>query len=191
MAVTSGGDGGRDRRRFRVDRRACVCACVSVCVGACVCACVRGAPALLRRLFTPQRATPKVRGLVVGRYQLKTHVDFSAAHLLRGYDGPCARLHGHNYRLEVEVEATRLDEIGLAVDFSEIRSAARAHIADFDHRHLNEIPPFDQLNPTAENVAAVLFRRLAATLNSDRVRVAAVTLSESERSSVRYTEDRR
>lgn len=122
------------------------------------------------------------------RFRLKTHVDFSSAHQLRGYVGPCARLHGHNYRLEVEVEATGLDEIGLAVDFRTIREVAREHVADLDHRNLNDIPPFDTINPTAENVAMVLYRRLAAALDSDRVWVAAVTLSESERSSVRYTE---
>ncbi|TPV92536.1 MAG: 6-carboxytetrahydropterin synthase QueD [Myxococcales bacterium FL481] len=121
-------------------------------------------------------------------YRLKTHVDFSSAHQLRGYDGPCARLHGHNYRLEVEVEANGLDDIGLAVDFRTIREAAREHVADLDHRNLNEIPPFDELNPTAENLAMVLYRRLSATLDSERVWVAAVTISETDRSSVRYSE---
>jgi 6-pyruvoyltetrahydropterin/6-carboxytetrahydropterin synthase len=122
------------------------------------------------------------------RYQLKTHATFCAAHKLRGYQGNCARLHGHNYRVEVEVEATKLDEIGIGIDFRDIRAATEELAGELDHRYLNEIPPFDEVNPTAENVAAYFYRRLGRALDGPQARVAAVTIWETERCSVRYSE---
>jgi 6-pyruvoyltetrahydropterin/6-carboxytetrahydropterin synthase len=115
--------------------------------------------------------------------------DFAAAHLLRDYEGPCSRLHGHNWKVEVEVEASGLDEVGMGVDFKVIKDATRAITDELDHRHLNEIPPFDTINPTAENISAHLFRELAGQLDDDRVRMRAVTLWETDRASVRYSED--
>ncbi len=125
---------------------------------------------------------------MAARYQLKTHVNFCAAHQLRGYEGNCARLHGHNYRVEVEVEATKLDEIGIGMDFRDIRAETEVIASELDHRFLNEIPPFDEVNPTAENVAAYFFRRLSTALNREGARVAAIVIWETERCSVRYTE---
>lgn len=121
-------------------------------------------------------------------YLLKTHVHFAAAHRLRGYQGDCEQLHGHNYKLELEVRATALDELGMAVDFRQIRALAREVVATIDHRFLNEIPPFDEVNPTAENIAAYLYEGIARRLDDDRNRLEAVTLWETERDSVRYGE---
>ncbi len=124
-----------------------------------------------------------------GRYTLKVQVDFAAAHSLRDYPGDCARLHGHNWKVEVEVCALRLDAVGMGLDFRTIRRAAREVVDRLDHRYLNETPPFDELNPTAEHIAAHIFRELAARLNDGRVRVCAVTVWETDRASVRYSED--
>jgi 6-pyruvoyltetrahydropterin/6-carboxytetrahydropterin synthase len=121
-------------------------------------------------------------------YLLKTHVHFAAAHRLRGYQGDCEQLHGHNYKLELEVRATALDELGMAVDFRQIRALAREVVATIDHRFLNELPPFDEVNPTAENIAAYLYEGIARRLDDDRNRLEAVTLWETERDSVRYGE---
>ncbi len=126
---------------------------------------------------------------MTGRYTLKVLVDFAAAHSLRDYPGDCARLHGHNWKVEVEVEARELDALGMGVDFKTIRRAAREVTDALDHRYLNELPAFETLNPTAENIAAHLFRELAARLNDERVRVSAVTVWETERACVRYSED--
>ena len=126
---------------------------------------------------------------MIGRYTLKVLVDFAAAHSLRDYPGDCARLHGHNWKVEVEVEARELDALGMGVDFKTIRRAAREVTDALDHRYLNELPAFETLNPTAENIAAHLFRELAARLNDERVRVSAVTVWETERACVRYSED--
>ena len=122
-------------------------------------------------------------------YLLKVSADFSSAHTLRDYPGDCRRMHGHNWKIEVEVEASQLDELGMGIDFKSIKQAARAQADRLDHRYLNEIEPFDRLNPTAENIAADLFARLSAELNGVHVRVSAVTLWETERASVTYRED--
>ncbi len=123
------------------------------------------------------------------RYTMRVVTDFAAAHALRGYEGPCARLHGHNWKVEVEVEASALDEVGMGLDFKVIKDATRAVTDRLDHRNLNELAPFDELNPTAENIAAHLYRELARRLDDERVRVRAVTVWETERASVRYSED--
>lgn len=123
------------------------------------------------------------------RYTAKIVTDFAAAHLLRGYPGVCSQLHGHNWKVEVEVEARALDAIGMSMDFKDIKRATKELIDSLDHRHLNEIPPFDEVNPTAENIAAYLYRRLAEQIDTDTLRVGAVTLWETERACVRYTED--
>lgn len=123
------------------------------------------------------------------RYTLKILTDFAAAHLLRGYEGACSRLHGHNWKVEVEVVATALDAIGMGVDFKVIKAATRDVIGRLDHYNLNEIAPFDRINPTAENIAAWLYGELSKALNTDTVTVRAITLWETDRACVTYTED--
>jgi 6-pyruvoyltetrahydropterin/6-carboxytetrahydropterin synthase len=97
-------------------------------------------------------------------------------------------MHGHNWKLEVEVQATGLDELGMAVDFKVVKEAARTLTATLDHRYLNEIEPFDRINPTAENLAGHIYRGLSEMLNDERIQVQAVTLWETERACIRYTE---
>lgn len=126
---------------------------------------------------------------MAGKYTLKIVTDFASAHSLRDYPGECRRLHGHNWKVEVEVTAVELDGLGMAIDFKEIKKAARLVTGELDHRYLNEIPPFDELNPTAENIAHHLYQRLSEELNSERVKVSAITLWETERACVRYTEE--
>ncbi|MCK9529977.1 MAG: 6-carboxytetrahydropterin synthase QueD [Gammaproteobacteria bacterium] len=123
------------------------------------------------------------------RYTLKVVTDFAAAHSLRDYAGECRRLHGHNWKVEVEVVASALDRLGMAIDFKDVKAAARAAAGELDHRYLNEMPPFDQVNPTAENIAAHLFERIAETLDNERVQVSAVTVWETERACIRYAKE--
>lgn len=124
-------------------------------------------------------------------YTLKIVTDFAAAHTLRDYPGECSRMHGHNWKLELEVQATALDSIGMGMDFKLMKRAARDVAGELDHHYLNEIPPFDTLNPTAENIAAYFFKTLSKRLNSATLKVSAITLWETERACVRYTEDPR
>lgn len=123
------------------------------------------------------------------KYTLKILTDFASAHTLRDYPGACSRMHGHNWKVEAEVEATQLDEVGMGIDFKAIRRATQELTESLDHRYLNEIAPFDRINPTAENIAAHLYQGLSAALNDERIRVKAVTLWETERACVRYEED--
>ena len=126
---------------------------------------------------------------MAARYSLKIVTDFAAAHKLLGYPGDCSRLHGHNWKLEVEVAADGLDDVGMGIDFKSIRQCARAATERLDHRYLNELEPFKTANPTAENIAAHLYRELSGQLNGPRVRLSAVTLWETDRACVRYTEE--
>lgn len=121
-------------------------------------------------------------------YTLRVLVDFASAHSLRHYPGDCSRLHGHNWKVEVEVAANALDEVGMGLDFKTIRAAAKAVADKLDHRNLNDLEPFTEINPTAENIAQYFYRGLAKTLNNERVRVAAVTIWETERACVKYSE---
>jgi len=126
---------------------------------------------------------------VAACYTLKIVTDFASAHTLRDYPGACARMHGHNWKVEAEVRASALDDIGMGVDFKVIKQATRDIAAKLDHRYLNELQPFTEINPTAENIAAYFYRELSTQLNDDRIRVHAVTLWETERACVRYAED--
>lgn len=123
------------------------------------------------------------------RYTLKVVSDFAAAHSLRNYPGDCSRLHGHNWKVETEIQASELDELGIAIDFKTVKQVTKQVTDELDHGFLNEIPPFDRINPTAENIAAYIYRRLGEEINEPRVRVHAVTIWETERACVRYTEE--
>lgn len=126
---------------------------------------------------------------MAGIYTLKVLTEFASAHTLREYPGACARMHGHNWKLEVEVKARALDNIGMGVDFKVIKTAARDIGDRLDHRYLNEVEPFTEINPTAENIAAYFYRELVTALNNDRIQVSSVTLWETDRACVRYAEE--
>ena len=98
-------------------------------------------------------------------------------------------MHGHNWKVEAEVEASQLNEVGMAIDFKAIRQQVRELTDLLDHRYLNEIEPFDKINPTAENIAAFIFNGLSETLNNAHIRVKAITLWETERACVRFTNE--
>ncbi|MGC1951716.1 MAG: 6-carboxytetrahydropterin synthase QueD [Gammaproteobacteria bacterium] len=126
---------------------------------------------------------------MTGRYNLKVITEFAAAHRLRDYEGACSQLHGHNWKVEIEAEATSLNELGMAIDFKLLKEAARAAVNNLDHRVLNEVTPFDRKNPTAENLAAYLYEALRRQVGDSRIRVAAVTVWENDRACVRYIEE--
>lgn len=123
------------------------------------------------------------------RYTLKVITDFASAHTLREYPGACSRMHGHNWKVELEAVATKLDDVGMGVDFKQMKKIAREVGDRLDHRYLNEIEPFTEINPTAENIAAYLYREISKQLNSETITVSAVTLWETERACVRYSEE--
>jgi 6-pyruvoyltetrahydropterin/6-carboxytetrahydropterin synthase len=121
-------------------------------------------------------------------FVLKIVTDFASAHSLRDYPGDCSRLHGHNWQVEVMVSSQVLDESGIAIDFREIKRQAKVVVKRLDHQYLNEIKPFDVLNPTAENIAKYLFDEIGVLINNKDVIVKEVTIWETPRSAVTYSE---
>ncbi len=121
-------------------------------------------------------------------FVLKIVTDFASAHSLRDYPGDCSRLHGHNWQVEVMVSSQVLDESGIAIDFREIKKQTKAVVKRLDHQYLNEIEPFDVLNPTAENIAKYFFDEICILINDENVKVKEVLIWETPRSAVTYSE---
>jgi len=113
---------------------------------------------------------------------------FSAAHSIRGHTGGCENLHGHNYRVRVHVAATELDALGMVVDFADLRAAQDEVLSPFDHQVINEIPPFDERNTTAELFSEYVFREMARRLDDGRVQVRRVEVWENDTSCARFEE---
>jgi len=121
-------------------------------------------------------------------FEIEIDRSFSAAHQLKGYDGDCRNLHGHNYEVTVTVAADKLNEIGIALDFKKLKAALDEVIAPYDHHNLSELPEFQQLNPTSEVLAQVIYRKMSAALNEGNVRVSKVRIGESSSSRLTYSE---
>lgn len=111
---------------------------------------------------------------------------FAAAHAIRGHTGGCENLHGHNYRVRVFAAAAELDALGMVVDFADLKAAAAETLGRFDHRVINELPPFDVRNTTAELLAEYAYAELARRLDDGRVRVTRVEVWENETSCAVY-----
>lgn len=119
-------------------------------------------------------------------YELKIEDAFAAAHNLRGYQGQCEALHGHNWKVEVVVRADRLDALGLAVDFKELKEATTAILDELDHTYLNELPAFREQNPSSELIAKYLFERLQDQVGRTGLWVHRVTAWESDNACASY-----
>jgi len=120
-------------------------------------------------------------------FELVFQTHFAAAHNLRGYEGSCERLHGHNWKIEVYLRAEKLDRLGMVVDFREIKATARGVLDSLDHSYLNELQPFKDENPTTENVAKWVFEELRKLLPA-HLEVHKVTAWESEHCGASYME---
>ncbi len=121
-------------------------------------------------------------------YQITVGGHFDAAHALRGYKGKCENIHGHRYRVAVSVKAAGLNEIGLAYDFTELKKHLGDILGRSDHTSLNDIPPFDKTNPSAENLASSIYKEIKSRLKDAPVTLVSVTVWESPGSSVEYRE---
>lgn len=122
-------------------------------------------------------------------YQVSIEQHFDAAHFLRGYRGKCEALHGHRFRVMVRVEASKVDDIGLAYDFVELKRQLGDILSRFDHTCLNEVPPFDKVNPSSENIASAIYNELQPKLAGAPVSLACVEVWESPQSGVAYSPD--
>ncbi len=125
----------------------------------------------------------------MGRYVLEVEGAFSSAHNLRNYGGKCEELHGHNWRVKVFVGGDELDDIGILIDFKVLKTKLREILSRIDHVYLNEIEPFDTINPSSENIAKYIFERLSESLKDYRVRVERVTVYESDGAGASYIGD--
>jgi 6-pyruvoyltetrahydropterin/6-carboxytetrahydropterin synthase len=127
---------------------------------------------------------------MAGQFEVMIERNFSSAHQLRGYKGKCENLHGHNYKIEIYARGAELNNIGLLVDFVELKEAADELVTYLDHKNLNELEPFVvEQNPSAENVARFVLLRLAAKINDDRVQIYKVRCFETPTSVATYQVD--
>ncbi|HXE74813.1 MAG TPA: 6-carboxytetrahydropterin synthase QueD [Candidatus Xenobia bacterium] len=121
-------------------------------------------------------------------FEVAVEETFAAGHALRGYKGKCENVHGHNYKVRVVLAGEKLDQTGLVYDFVELKQRMAEVIRRLDHQFLNDLPPFTELNPSAENIAKYFYdelnRRLAASVNGARLRE--VTVFESESTAATY-----
>ncbi len=118
-------------------------------------------------------------------YKIFVEDRFSAAHQIKGYKGQCEKLHGHNFKVKATVEIDKLNELGMGMDFREIKKQLKKIIDKLDHTFLNELPQFKSCNPTAENIAKYIFLEMKKNLKS----LSEVQVCESDTSSVSYSEN--
>ncbi|MEW5946859.1 MAG: 6-carboxytetrahydropterin synthase QueD [bacterium] len=122
-------------------------------------------------------------------FEVFKEVTFSGAHRLRDYGGRCEELHGHNWRVRIYARAGELDETGLVVDFKDMKRAMDETADALDHRYLNDVPPFDETNPSAENIARYFFDHVSEKINDDRVAVSRAMVWENDDSCAIYEPD--
>ncbi len=125
-------------------------------------------------------------------YEISKDFSFSAAHCIRFHPGKCERLHGHNWRIRVQARAAELNHLSMVIDFADLQKIVAELCARFDHRNVNEVPPFDELNTTAENLARFFYQEAdlaLLALEKGRVRVSKVEVWENEGSLAVYREE--
>jgi len=122
-------------------------------------------------------------------YGLTIKSSFSSAHQLKGYQGGCENLHGHNWAVEVSVVSETLNDIGLAVDFRELKKMVKRVLKEYDHVVLNEHPDFREKNPTAEHIAYAIYKKMGGeSYGENDVKIDKVTVWETEGCSASYSE---
>ena len=121
-------------------------------------------------------------------FKLIVKKEFSSAHILNGHPGNCKRMHGHNWLVEAKVEGDKINNIGMVIDFKDIKNALGEIITRLDHKFLNDIEPLTKDNPTAENISKYIYKELSKIINTDNINVSEIKLWETNNSAVTYTE---
>jgi 6-pyruvoyltetrahydropterin/6-carboxytetrahydropterin synthase len=121
-------------------------------------------------------------------YKIKINSNFSAAHFLRGYEGKCENLHGHNWKVEVLVSSKVLNSCGMVMDFSELKKITFCILEELDHKYLNELPYFTDTNPSSENIAGYIFSKLKEKLENKDCKLEEVNVWETDTSCASYKE---
>jgi len=121
-------------------------------------------------------------------YEVSVDETFAAAHNLRGYKGKCENRHGHNYKVRVTLSGKEVDSVGLLYDFVHLKQVIQSVIRSLDHKYLNELPPFDVLNPSAENIARYIYDQAAKQLHQapNGAGVSSITVWESDVTAATY-----
>ena len=122
-------------------------------------------------------------------YQISVEQHFDAAHFLRGYQGKCEALHGHRFRVVVKIKASGVDDIGIAYDFTVLKQHLEDILSRLDHTCLNDVPPFDKINPSSENIAATIYDELQRKLAAAPLSISCVEVWESPQTGVTYSPD--
>jgi len=122
-------------------------------------------------------------------YEVSVEQHFDAAHYLRDYQGKCEALHGHRYQVVAKVKASQVDKVGLAYDFTVLKRHLADILSRFDHTCLNDVPPFDKINPSSENIASTIYNELGSKVTGDPVSLSRVEVWESPDSWVAYSPD--
>jgi len=121
-------------------------------------------------------------------FELKIITQMACAHQLREFEGRCEDLHGHNWKIEVFVTGEELEPNGILMDFKRIKTATEKVIDELDHKFLNDLEVFREVNPSSENIARYIFKALGRALGSKTVRVSKVTAWESDTACASYTD---
>jgi len=113
---------------------------------------------------------------------------FAAAHNLRNYKGKCENLHGHNYKVRINLTGPQLDETGLLYDFVHLKQVIQSVIRTLDHTYLNELKPFDVLNPSAENIAKHIYDETSKQMrrSANGAEISSITVWESDVTAATY-----
>lgn len=119
-------------------------------------------------------------------YKVTIKDSFSGAHNLRGYKGKCEELHGHNWHVEVTAGSEKLNDLGMVIDFKELKSVLEKVISEMDHKYLNKIKEFSDMNPTSENIARYIYKKISQKLPG--LKFDGVTVWETASSSATYSE---
>ena len=122
-------------------------------------------------------------------YQISVEQHFDAAHFLRGYQGKCEALHGHRFQVVVKLRASGVNDIGIAYDFTELKQHLSDILSRFDHICLNDVPPFDKINPSSENIASTIYNELKPKLAGAPVTLSSIEVWESPQNRVAYSPD--
>ena len=121
-------------------------------------------------------------------FQVTVDEIFSSGHALRGYKGKCENVHGHNYKVRVTLEGPQLDSVGLLCDFTHLKRVIREIVGGVDHKFLNDMAPFDVINPSAENLAKYFYDETTRQMNAmpEGARVTSITIWETDTTSATY-----
>jgi len=121
-------------------------------------------------------------------FQVTVDETFSSGHALRGYRGKCENVHGHNYKVRVTLEGPQLDSVGLLYDFTHLKRVIREIVGGVDHKFLNDMAPFDAINPSAENLAKYFYDETTRQMSAmpEGARVTSITIWETDTTSATY-----